>query len=387
MAITRLHLEEDTGKLLHSAAGTLIDFNRAGATLLELVTEPVLRSAAEAKLFCERFQQLARYLNISEAAMEKGLMRCEANVSVQQPGVWRYGNGQIYPVGDNILNHKAEVKNINSFRSLERAINFEIKRQSQLLNNGKTIKAETRGWDDKTNQTKRQRSKETSADYRYFPEPDLPPLSLSQDYVERARRRVVELPWSKEQRLQTEYGLPTADALTLAVNPRLSDYYEEVVSELRAWIDLDGDGWERQNRKLSKITANWLITEVGRLINNSGQGWPPAKISANHLASLVKLVYKNEINSSAAQTILNEMFVSGQAPTDIMRRLGLEQIDDSAALETIIKEIAEDNPDQWQAYVNGKEALAKFFMGKVMAASGGKANPQVVQQILDKLKQ
>ncbi|MDD4412383.1 MAG: Asp-tRNA(Asn)/Glu-tRNA(Gln) amidotransferase subunit GatB [Patescibacteria group bacterium] len=386
--ITRLHLEEDTGKLSHGQAESSIDYNRAGIPLIEMVTEPVIKSAQEAKLFCQRFRQILRYLDISDADMEKGLMRCEANISLQTAGSWQYLNGKIEATGNEILNPKVEIKNINSFRSVEKAIEYEIKRQTELLDSGKTIKHETRGWDENKNETKAQRTKETQADYRYFPEPDLPPLNLSDDFIEETRSQIVELPFEKSYRFQIEYGLPENDIEFLIENIDLADFYEEIVSELKSWIEAEGDNPERQSKHLAKIAANWLITEFSKNLNTSKLTLTEAKIkiTAENLAELVKLVYKNQINSSAGQTILEKMFTLGGDPTDIMKELGLEQLNDEAELEKIIKKTLADNKAQADEFKSGKEALAKFFIGKVMAATGGKANPTLIMEILNKLK-
>ena len=385
IAITRLHLEEDTGKLSHQEDSSLVDFNRAGLPLIEMVTEPVIASAEEAKLFCKRFQSILRYLDISAADMDKGLMRCEANISLQRPGSWVYQDGQILPVGEELLNHKVEVKNINSFRAVEKAIDYEIKRQGESLDAGKKIKAETRGWNESKNATVAQRSKETQADYRYFPEPDLPPLQLDETYIEKVRGLIVELPHEKIARFQAEYGLEESDASLLADNRDLADYFEQVISELRAWIASEGDDWERQNRKLSKTAYNWLTTELLKLMNSSGIALEDVKITPENMAELIKLVYKNHINSSAGQTIMAALFARGGEPLQLMRELGLEQIDDQAALAAAVEQVLTDFPLQAAELKAGKTSLVNFFVGKTMAASAGKANPLIVEKILNDL--
>jgi len=381
--LTRLHLEEDTGKLVHTTLGAKMDYNRAGVPLLELVTEPLIKSAEEAKLFAQKLQQLLRYLNISDADMEKGLMRCEANVSLKTPGRWHYNNGLIEPTGDEPLNHKVEVKNINSFKALESAINFEITRQTKALEAGQNIKAQTRGWDEKIKGTKAQRRKETSADYRYFPEPDLPPLDLDDSFISRAKQLVIELPADKHRRFAIEYGLPANDIELLINQTTIADYFENVVSELRAWIIAEGDTWERQNALLSKTASNWLNTELNKLLNSANLSIQACPITPENFAELVKLIYKKQINSSAGQTIMAEIFKTGGEPKSVMRQLGLEQLDDTLTIKTLVEQVLKENPSQAEEFKTGKIALSKFFVGKVMALSGGKANPVLVEKIIN----
>jgi aspartyl-tRNA(Asn)/glutamyl-tRNA(Gln) amidotransferase subunit B len=385
IAITRLHLEEDTGKLSHQSDSSLVDYNRAGVPLIELVTEPVIASAAEAKLFAKRFQATLRSLGISEADMEKGLMRCEANVSVQTPGSWSYSAGRIEATGDQLLNHKVEVKNINSFKALERAIEFEIERQSELVATGQKVEAQTRGWNEQQNATVAQRRKETQADYRYFPEPDLPPLSLNEADIEAARSQVAELPHQKAERLADEHGLNDEEITYLLDNNQLANYFEETVSELYTWMTSEGDDWQRQKRKLAKTAFGWLTTELSKLMTAGGIAWEYLKVTPAHLAELIKLSYKNQINSSAAQTILAQLFEHGGTPEALMRELGLEQLDDKPALEELINKVLAENPSQAADFRSGKIALARFFVGKAMAASGGKANPQILEEILNSI--
>lgn len=388
IAITRIHLEEDTGKLSHPAGKTysLVDLNRAGTPLIEMVTEPVIKDAASAKKFCQYYQELLRYLDISNADMEKGEMRCEANISIQESGRWEYrGNCQILPKGEYKLNPKVEVKNINSFKALEKAIEYEIKRQEQALEDGDKLVQETRGWDENKNQTVSQRIKETSADYRYFPEPDIPPIEISTDWIEEIRQNLVETPMDKRKRFVVEYDLAAMDADILASDKHLADYAEQVISELRAWIDADGDEWERQKKKLSKITSNWLLSELFKHMKEAKLTIKDIKISPENFAELVRLVYLGKVNSSAGQKILEEMYKNGGDPEHIMADLGLEQIDDEAELEKTVQEVIEANPVQVKEYQAGKTALMQFFVGKTMAATGGKANPKAVATILQKL--
>ena len=386
--ITRIHLEEDTGKLTHpiNKKYSLVDFNRAGTPLMELVTEPVIKDAQTAKKFCQTYQQILRYLNISGANMEKGQMRCEANISIQEKGEWEYnGNCEITPKKNYKLNPKVEIKNINSFKAVEKAIEYEIKRQEQALKNGEKLIQETRGWNENKNKTISQRVKETSADYRYFPEPDLPPLNIDANWIKKIKSRLVELPPNKKKRFIKQYDLSEYNAEILISDKDLANYTEQVISELRAWIDSTGDDWERQKRKLSKTAANWLISELFKHLKYDKINIKDIKITPENFAELITLVYQEKINSSAGQAILEEMYKNGGDPTQIMANLGLEQIDNKAKLEKIIKNILDKNPDQAQQYKQGKKNVLQYFVGQTMSATKGKANPKIVIQILKKI--
>ncbi|QQG52572.1 MAG: Asp-tRNA(Asn)/Glu-tRNA(Gln) amidotransferase subunit GatB [Candidatus Falkowbacteria bacterium] len=384
--ITRIHLEEDTGKSFHpkGESHTLIDFNRAGTPLMELVTEPVIEDAAQAKKFCQKYQQILRYLEISNADMEHGEMRCEANVSVQKAGAFKYEGGLIKSVGKHKLNNKVEVKNINSFRAVEKAINFEIKRQTELLEKDQEIIAETRGWDDKKNATVSQRVKESSADYRYFPEPDIPPLEIAGQWLADIQASLPELPDEKMRRFEREYGLTRETAEILTSDRDLANWSEQVISELDAWIDANGDESERQDKKLAKIAGNWITSELMRHFKINNETVNQLKITAENFAELVSLIYQGKINSSAGQTILEFMYNQGGDPTDIMAEMGLEQMDDEAALEKTVIKIISDNQEQVDQYKKGKTNVIQFLLGKVMAETGGKANPKIVKELLEK---
>lgn len=393
--ITRIHLEEDTGKLTHPSGKkySLADYNRAGTPLMELVTEPVIKTAEQAKKFCQRYQQILRYLEISDADMEKGQMRCEANVSIQEKEKWKYENGEIKPVGDYKLNPKIEIKNINSFKAVEKAINYEIKRQKQALADSEKLIQETRGWSDDKGETFSQRVKETSADYRYFPEPDIPPLEINSKMIEKIKIGLVELPEKKKKRFISEYDLNADDAEILISDKNLANYTEQVISELRAWIDAHNDNWERQKKKLAKISANWLIHELFKHLREDNLTIKDIKITPENFAELITLVYQGKINSSAAQKILEAMYSRSCAkepmescdPSDIMVNMGLEQIDDEAELEKTIKDIINKNAKQVDEYKAGKENVFQFLVGQAMAATKGKANPKIAAEILKKL--
>ncbi|MEI6597038.1 MAG: Asp-tRNA(Asn)/Glu-tRNA(Gln) amidotransferase subunit GatB [bacterium] len=382
--ITRIHLEEDTGKLIHPAGKkySLVDYNRAGTPLIELVTEPVIRDAATAKKFAQNYQQILRSLDISNADMEKGEMRCEANISVQEKSKWEYNNGQILPIGKYKLNPKVELKNINSFRYMEKAVDYEIKRQIKALGDGEKLTQETRGWNNDKNITFSQRIKETSADYRYFPEPDIPPLKISQKWIEKIKNHMSELPAQKTKRFIDEYLFNEKEAEILAGDKNLAKFTEQVISELRAWIKSTGDDWERQKHKLAKATANWLINELFKHLKADDKSINKLKITPENFAEFICLVYQNKINSSAAQAILEHMYKNGGDPTDIMSNLGLEQLDDRKALEKIIAEIVFKNQKQVEQYKAGKTNVLQFLIGQIMAATRGKANPKLMLEIL-----
>lgn len=386
--ITRIHLEEDTGKLSHPTGveHSLVDFNRAGTPLMEMVTEPLIKDGQEAKKFCQLFQEILRYLNVSNANMEKGEMRCEANISIQEKGKWEYVAGVgIKPVGDYKLNPKVELKNLNSFKSVEKAIDYEIARQAKALEDGEQLVQETRGWDENKKVSVLQRVKETSADYRYFPEPDIPPLNITPEWIEKIKTNLIELPIAKKKRFIEEYELDNSDADILVSDKKTANYTEEVFSELRAWIDATGDDWERQKRKLAKATANWLIHELFKHLNLDNKSIDDIHITPENFAELITLVYQDKINSTAAQKILEIMYKNGGDPSNIMEEQGLAQMDNTDELENIINDIIKNNPTQVEQYKSGKTALLQFFVGKVMAATGGKANPKIVGELLTKL--
>ena len=384
LAITRIHLEEDTGKLIHPAGKvySLVDYNRAGTPLIELVTEPVIRDAATAKKFAQNYQQILRFLEISSADMEKGEMRCEANISLQEKGKWKYKNGQIKPIGDYKLNPKIELKNINSFRYLEKAVDYEIKRQIRALTDKEKLIQETRGWDNEKGITFSQRIKETSADYRYYPEPDIPPLSIDKKWIDKIRAQMGELPAQKIKRFKEEYLFSDYESEILAGDKDLANYAEQVISELRAWIEATGDSWERQKNKLAKASANWLINELFKHLKTDKLNVKDIKITPENFAEFIALVYQDKINSSAAQTILSRMYKKGGDPTQIMDELGLKQLDDKGELEKIIGEIILKNQKQADEYKKGKANVLQFLVGQVMASTKGKANPKLVIDIL-----
>lgn len=384
--ITRLHLEEDTGKLSHPAGKdySLVDFNRAGTPLVEMVTEPVIPDAATAKAFCQRYQQILRSLDVSGADMEKGEMRCEANISVQKKGTWKYSKGEILATSQTPLSAKVEVKNINSFRSLEKAIEFEIKRQSHLLDNKKTVSPETRGWNDTKNETVGQRVKETSADYRYFPEPDIPVLVITDTWLKTITSQLKELPAEKEERFQDEYNLSEDDARALVADKHLAGFFEAVVSELRAIVLTHKDTWERHDKTLPKLAANWLVNEFTKHLKELNLTADKTKVTAENFAELLYMINQREINSTAAQHVLMTMITQGGTARNLVEKLGLAQVDSEEILLQVIKTVIKEKSTQVTEYQKGKVTLLQFFVGQVMAKTKGSANPTKVKELLEK---
>ncbi len=374
--ITRIHLEEDTGKSFHpkNSDYTLIDFNRAGTPLLELVTEPTISSAEEAKKFCQNYQRVLRYLGASNADMEKGEMRCEANISVQEKGAWKYENGQILPTGKKKLNHKVEVKNINSFRAVERAIAFEIARQTKELDNGQTIIAETRGWDDSKNETSSQRIKESAADYRYFPEPDIPPIRITDKWLAEIKKELIELPEDRKSRLIAVYKLKKEIADQLISDQKLANFAESVFKNLEKQKKID----------LAPNAAGWIVSELLKNLNSSNTTISEAKITPKKFAELIIITNDGKVTSNAGQEVLSKMLATGAGAKEIIKESGLEIISDSKAIDKIAKEIIAQFPDQVAEYKGGKLPLMAFFLGKLMAATGGKADPKISKESLEK---
>lgn len=369
--ITRIHMEEDTGKSSHPAGAdyTLVDFNRAGVPLMELVTEPDLSTGKEARAFCQRLQQTLRYIGISDADMEKGQMRCEVNISLHAEGAER------------LSGTKAEIKNINSFRAVERAIDYEIIRQTEILEDGGTIVQETRGWDENKGQTVSQRKKESAHDYRYFPEPDIPPLVFTQRHVEDLRASLPELPQAKEIRFQEEYGLSFDDAVILASDIDLATYFENTIMEAHAKIE--SKEILAPAEKMIKLTANYIISELRKHFIKSGETIRDIRISPENFAELIGIVADGKINSSAAQIVLEEMYQGGDNdPSHIIESRNLSQVNDTSALEGMADAVMAANAKSVEDYRNGKEAALQFLVGQVMKETRGKANPQMVTELL-----
>ena len=367
--IKEIHLEEDTGKLTHPSKEnySLVDFNRAGRPLMELVTEPDIVSGEEARKFCEELRLIFRYLDISEANMEKGQMRCEVNISLKS--------------NKKKLGTKVEIKNLNSFRAVERSAKYEIKRQAELLDSGDKIIQETRGWDENKQITFSQRTKEEAQEYRYFPEPDLPPLTNMSKISAKVSTKIPELPQAKRERFIDEYKLPQSDIDILVSNKNLADYFEQVISELKTWLKIKSIG---DKQALVKLTVNYLLTELQKLLIDDGLKIEKCKISPENFAEFITLIEQKEISSSAAQTVLKEMLKTGADPSNIVDDKELKQVSDKDALSKIAKQVVSDNPKPVKDYKEGKESALQFLVGKVMAASKGQANPEIARELLKK---
>jgi aspartyl-tRNA(Asn)/glutamyl-tRNA(Gln) amidotransferase subunit B len=371
--ITRIHLEEDTGKSMHptGAAHTLVDFNRAGVPLMELVTEPDFSTGKDARAFCQKLRQTLRYLDVSDADMEKGQMRCEVNIS-------------LYPEdADRLSGTKVEIKNLNSFKTVERAIEYEIRRQTEALEAGESIVQETRGWDEGKQATVSQRKKESAHDYRYFPEPDIPPFEFTEDSIEELRRSLPELPDAKSERFVSEYALPAADVAILTEDKDFSGYFEAVASEISEKIG-SGEIVASVDRAV-KLACNYLLTEVRKRLSENGQCISDFPVTPENYAEFIGLVADSKINSSAAQTVLAEMYKGGDNdPSHIVERLNLGQVSDQGELEKVVDQVLEHNEQSVADFKAGKQNALQFLMGQVMKETKGKANPPIVMELLKK---
>lgn len=368
--ITRIHMEEDTGKSQHpkNTDYSLVDLNRSSVPLMELVTEPDVTSVQQAKKFCQKLQQILRYLEVSDADMEKGQMRCEANISLYKEGE------------DKLSGTKVEVKNLNSFKVVEKAVAYEIKRQTEALKNGEKIAQETRGWDEGRQATVSQRAKESAHDYRYFPEPDIPPMEFDEEYIEGIRRELPEMPDAKKERFIREFGLSEQHADQLTLDKHTSSYFECSVSEIHEKAqskEFNGD-----EKKAVQLSANYILVELKKHLTDDGMDIRDIQITPENFGELMTLITEGKINSSGAQITLEEMYKTGSDPSRIIEEKDLAQMDDSGALESAIDEILAKNTQSVTDYKVGKENAIKYLMGQVMSSTKGKANPQTVMEML-----
>ena len=356
--ITRIHMEEDAGKLVYE--GTMeradtgfVDLNRTGVPLIEIVTEPDLRTPEEAGAFLRKLRSILRYLQVCDGNMEQGSLRCDANVSIR-------------PAGSTGLGVKTELKNMNSFRFVERALEYEIRRQEALLADGEAIVQETRLWDAARNATLSMRSKEEAHDYRYFPDPDLVPVAIDSAWVEAIRRDLPELPDEKEDRFVEAYALPRADARTLTATVEMADYFERTVSRFP------------HARKVS----NWILTELLRELNRDHREIDACAVTPEHLAAMLSMIEEGGISGKIGKQVLEEMYRSGRDPQTIVREKGWVQIQDSSELEAVIDRVLQTNPVEVKKYREGKEKVFGFLVGQVMKATRGQANPKRVNELL-----
>lgn len=359
IGITRIHMEEDAGKLVHQGAtittssGSMADYNRAGVPLIEIVSEPDLRSAEEVKAYLEMLKAIIEYIGVSDARMEQGSLRCDVNISLR-------------PWGQEEFGIRAEIKNLNSFRSVERAIAYEIQRQAEILDEGGTVIQETRTWDETKGQTFGMRSKEDSNDYRYFPEPDLPPIIVDPAWVQELKDNLPELPAAKKARLMEEDGLPAYDAGIITASKAAADFYDGVRAHY-------GD---------AKKISNWIMGDLLAQVNALGIDLAEIKIQPEQLAALLKLQDDGTISGKIAKEVFAEMFATGKDPEAIIKEKGLVQISDEGALGTVIEDVLNSNPKSIEDYKAGRKQAMGFLVGQVMKATKGQANPALVNKLL-----
>ncbi|WP_289626251.1 Asp-tRNA(Asn)/Glu-tRNA(Gln) amidotransferase subunit GatB [Desulfonauticus submarinus] len=355
IGITRIHMEEDAGKSIHSSSESFIDLNRTGVPLLEIVSEPDLRSPEEAVSYLKALRSILVYLDICDGNMEEGSFRCDANVSIR-------------PKGENTFGIRTEIKNINSFRHVQKALEYEIERQIDLVLDGEEVVQETRLYDPQKNITKPMRSKEEAHDYRYFPDPDLVPLVLDENWINEIKKSLPELPESKFKRFKENYGLGQDEALTLTAEKDLADFFEKTV-ELGA---------------NPKKVSNWILSELLRVLHEHKLGLKESKFTPFQLYNLLELINKGLISGKIGKNIFEHLVLSGDDPEKYVKEKGLIQISDSSELEAIIEKILDNFPKEVERYKNGEKKLQGFFVGQVMKATKGKANPQLVNSILQK---
>lgn len=355
IGITRLHLEEDAGKLNHSdhGDGSLVDFNRVGVPLIEIVSEPDLRSPAEARAYLEKLKMIIQYTGVSDVKMEEGSLRCDANISLR-------------PVGQKEFGTKTEMKNLNSFRNVEKALEYEQQRQKEILDSGGVVVQQTLRWLEQENRTKTMRSKEEAHDYRYFPEPDLVTLHIDEAWKEKVRASIPELPDARKARYQREFGLNDYDASILTSSKAIADYYEDTVSK----------------KADPKLVSNWIVTELLGYLNQEGQELEDIKMEPAHLAGMIQLIQNGTISSKIAKKVFKEILNTGKDPQKIVEEKGWVQISDEGQLKEEIAKVLAANQQSVLDFKNGKDRALGFLVGQVMKATRGKANPKLVNQLI-----
>jgi aspartyl-tRNA(Asn)/glutamyl-tRNA(Gln) amidotransferase subunit B len=357
IGLTRIHLEEDAGKNIHGGSGneSCVDLNRAGVPLMEIVSEPDMRTPKEAVEFVKKLRAIVRYIGVCDGNMEQGSLRCDANVSVR-------------PVGEKELGTKTEIKNMNSFRFIEKALDYEIKRQIKAIRDGERIIQETRLWNTDKGITESMRSKEEAHDYRYFPDPDLMPIEFEQSWIDGVRADIVELPDVKRERFISEYKLPEQDADLLTSERSIADWFEQAV-------DLGGD---------PKSVSNWIMGEMSRLLNDENRQIEDSALTPGHLVGMLSLIDKGTISGKIAKTVFEEMFRTGKEAAGIVEEKGLVQMSDESGIEAIVDEILSKSPGEIERFKGGEVKLMSFFVGQVMKETKGKANPKIVNELLRK---
>lgn len=371
IGLTRIHIEEDAGKSMHDQDpyATLLDYNRCGVPLMEIVSEPDIRSPREAFLYMQKIRQIVRYLDICDGNMEEGSLRCDANVSIRLRGQTELGT-------------KTEVKNMNSFRNVERALEYEIARQIKTVEQGRPVVQETLLWDADRNETRPMRGKEEAHDYRYFPDPDLVPMVVLSEQLERFREELPEMPEVRAARFQQEWGLPAYDAVLLTEERGMADYFEDTLSELFTRV---GGG---DTHAQAKAASNVIMTDVMRVLNEQSLTIGEFPIEPERLAELVHMRLENEVSSSAAQEIFDVMITEMKSASEIAGERNLSQVSDESALLPIVEKVIQDNPGQVKTYLSGKEGLIGYFIGQVMRGFDGSPDPQMVRKLLaDKIEE
>jgi aspartyl-tRNA(Asn)/glutamyl-tRNA(Gln) amidotransferase subunit B len=369
IGITRIHMEVDAGKNLHEGipGASWVDLNRTGIPLMEIVSEPDLRSSAEAVEYLKNLRAILRYLQVCDGNMEEGSFRCDANVSVR-------------PMGSSQLGTRCELKNLNSIRHVARAIDHEVMRQIDLIESGGCVVQETRLWDTQQNVTRSMRSKEEAHDYRYFPEPDLPPLRIEPERIERLQLTLPELPDARRARFEQQYGLPASDAGVLVSARELADFYEQAVEQTRAIPAQEAQPDDLKQR--AKLVANWVTGDLLAALNKDNLEIDASPVTAGQLASLIGLIQQGIISGKIAKEIFGHMLIEGGTPESWVDRLGLRQLSDTSALAEAVDRVLQETPDEVQRYRAGQVKLLAFFVGRVMKATQGKANPGEVNRLL-----
>ncbi len=356
IGVTRIHIEEDAGKLIHdeSFSGTLADYNRCGVPLIEIVSEPDMRSSAEAKAYLDTLKSILEYIDVSDCKMQEGSLRCDVNVSIMPKGSTKFGT-------------RCEMKNVNSFSGAVRAIEFEIKRQAEILDNGGVVEQQTRRWDDIKGESFLLRSKEDAQDYRYFPEPDLGTIVLEEEYIESLKNSLPELPNKRTLRYMNDYDLPMFDSNLLVENPDKAKLFEECIAK---------------NKCQPKNISNWILGDISRILNEKYLKLEGTKLTADKLIEMISLIESNTISNTSAKTVLEVIMFEDKSANDIVKEKNLAQISDTSALENIAKQVIEANPKTITDYKNGKTNVLGFLVGQCMRATKGQGNPAILQKIL-----
>ncbi|SLM29313.1 Aspartyl/glutamyl-tRNA(Asn/Gln) amidotransferase subunit B [Desulfamplus magnetovallimortis] len=357
IGITRIHMEEDAGKLIHEPRRdrSMVDLNRTGVPLVEIVSEPDIRSPAEAAAYLKKLHAILRYIDVCDGNMEQGSFRCDANISLR-------------PLGEEKFGTRTELKNLNSFKHVEKAIQYEIQRQAYILDEGKNVIQETRLWDPAKNITKSMRGKEDAHDYRYFPDPDLVPLIVDDEWINSVKADMPELPDEKKMRFIKEYALTDYDAAVLTSSRELADYFEETAKKISD----------------KKLAANWIMGPVMGLVKSEGNAIETLPVSSASLGELLQLLENNTINANGAKIVFEKLVNSDQSPASLVKDMGLEQVSDQSELEGVVDEILEANPAELNSYREGKTKLFSFFMGQIMKKTKGKADPKIITELLKK---